>query len=51
MELKFKPNVLVAVILRGNRVIFPRGSDAFEKNDSVVIVSDIKPHDISDILA
>lgn len=50
-ELKFKPNVLVAVILRGNRVILPRGSDAFEKNDSVIIVSNIKPHDISDILA
>lgn len=50
-ELKFKPNVLVAVILRGNRVILPRGSDVFEKNDSVIIVSNIKPHDISDILA
>lgn len=51
MELKFKPNVLVAVILRANRVIIPRGSDVIEKNDSVIVVSDIKPHDISDILA
>lgn len=50
MELKFKPNVLVAVILRGNRVIIPRGSDVIEKNDSVIVVSDIRPHDISDIL-
>ena len=49
MELKFKPNVLVAVILRGNRVIIPRGSDVIEKNDSVIVVSDIRPHDISDI--
>lgn len=50
MDLKFKPNVLVAVILRGNRVIIPRGSDVIEKNDSVIVVSDIRPHDISDIL-
>lgn len=50
MELKFKPNVLVAVILRGNRVIIPRGSDVIEKYDSVIVVSDIRPHDISDIL-
>lgn len=50
MELKFKPNVLVAVILRGNRVIIPRGSDIIEKDDSVIVVSDIRPHDISDIL-
>ena len=50
MELRFKPNVLVAVILRGNRVIIPRGSDVIEKNDSVIVVSDIRPHDISDIL-
>lgn len=49
MDLKFKPNVLVAVILRGNRVIIPRGSDVIEKNDSVIVVSDIRPHDISDI--
>lgn len=50
MELKFKPNVLVAVILRGYRVIIPRGSDVIEKNDSVIVVSNIRPHDISDIL-
>lgn len=50
MELRFKPNVLIAVILRGNRVIIPRGSDVIEKNDSVIVVSDIRPHDISDIL-
>ena len=50
MELKFKPNVLVAVILRGNKVIIPRGSDVIEKNDSVIVVSTLQPHDISDIL-
>lgn len=50
MELKFKPNILVAVILRGNKVIIPRGSDVIEKNDSVIVVSTLQPHDISDIL-
>jgi len=50
MELKFKPNVLVAVILRGNKVIIPRGSDVIEKSDSVIVVSNLQPHDISDVL-
>lgn len=50
-ELDLKPNVLVAAILRGRRVIIPRGSDAIQTGDSVVIVSGIMAlHDISDIL-
>lgn len=51
MTLKFKENVLVAAILRGNKVIIPRGSDAIAAGDRVVIVSGVMDlHDISDVL-
>ncbi len=50
-SLALKPDVLVAAILRGKRVIIPRGYDTIEKGDSVVIVSGVMAmHDISDIL-
>lgn len=51
MELKMKNNLLIACINRGGRIIFPRGHDAIEPDDSVIIVT---THtgltDISDIL-
>ncbi len=51
MHLKFKQDVLVAAILRGGRVIIPRGHDTIEIGDSVVIVSKVTGlHDITDIL-
>lgn len=50
-ELKFKRNVLIAAILRKNRVIIPRGADMILPRDRVVIVSGILAmHDISDVL-
>jgi trk system potassium uptake protein TrkA len=50
-QLKFKENVLIAAILRGNKVIIPRGSDKILVDDRVVIVSAVMDlHDISDIL-
>ncbi len=50
-KLAIKPDILIAAILRGNRVIIPRGNDTVEAGDSVVIVSGIMAlHDISDIL-
>lgn len=51
MELTLKPGVLVAAILRNNRVLIPRGSDVIKEGDTVVIVSNIMGlHDIADIL-
>ena len=51
MTLKFKENVLVAAILRGGKVIIPRGSDVISAGDRVVIVSGVMDlHDISDVL-
>ena len=44
MELKFKENVLVAAILRDNRIIIPRGSDRILPGDSVIIVSKLLAH-------
>ena len=50
-ELQFKDNVLIAAILRGRKVIIPRGQDTIESGDHVVIVSELMAlHDITDVL-
>lgn len=50
-ELNFKPNVLIASILRGKASIIPRGQAVIEAGDSVVVVTKgITLEDISDIL-
>ena len=50
-KLKFRKNVLVAAIVRNGEVIIPRGYDAIQVGDAVVIVSKITGlHDITDIL-
>ena len=47
----FKKNILIAAILRGQKVIIPRGYDTIEAGDAVVIVSEAAAvHDIADIL-
>ena len=51
MDLKFKKDVLVAAILRGNDVITPRGQDVIQAGDAVVVVSKrLGMRDITDIL-
>ena len=51
MELAFKENVLIASILRGKKVLIPRGHDTIEPGDHVVIVSALTGlHDITDVL-
>ncbi|MCH5194663.1 MAG: Trk system potassium transporter TrkA [Oscillospiraceae bacterium] len=51
MNLKLREGVLVAAILRGKKVVIPRGSDTIEPDDTVVIVSgSAELHDIMDIL-
>lgn len=50
-SLKFKPNVLIACIVRNNNMIIPRGQDTIKFGDSVVVVSrHLGLHDICDIL-
>ena len=51
MQLKFKPNVLVASILRGETVIIPRGQDAIEAGDAVVVITKgMALQDVADVL-
>ncbi len=50
-ELELKQNVLIASILRGRKVIIPRGQNTIEAGDRVVIVSQAMAlHDIADVL-
>ena len=50
-ELKIKESVIIAAILRGRTVIIPRGQDAFQSGDSVVIVTkDLTLHNINDAI-
>lgn len=52
MKLKRKDNLLIACIGRQGRVIFPRGQDAIQADDTVIIVTTHTGfRDISDILA
>ena len=48
-QLRFKPDVLVACITRGDKVIIPRGGDTIEEGDAVVVVTKMLGlHDIVD---
>ena len=50
-ELKVKPNVLIACISRGGRIIIPNGNSSIHVGDSVVVVSGhLGFSDIGDIL-
>jgi len=50
-DLKTRSGVLVATIIRGNRIIIPGGNDAIEEGDSVIIVTIHKQlTDLKDIL-
>lgn len=50
-ELEFKPNVLIACIVRDNHVIIPTGVDYLLPEDSVVVVTTIKHlKDFQDVL-
>ncbi len=50
-EMRFKPGVLVAAIIRSNKAIIPRGNDIIMPGDAVVIVSNhLAIHDIGDII-
>ena len=51
-HLPLKPDIVIAAIVRGREVIFPRGGDTIEVGDSVIIVSRVTGmKDITDALA
>ena len=49
-ELSLKSNTLVAGILRGKKIIIPSGDDKIYPNDRVIIVSDHRINNLSDIV-
>lgn len=51
-EMKIKKNILLACIMRENRIIYPHGDDTIELGDSVIVVarSEAAVHDLDDIL-
>lgn len=38
-DLQLLPNLLIGCIIRGGRIIFPRGDDVMQANDSVIVVT------------
>ncbi|SFG08741.1 Trk system potassium transporter TrkA [Oribacterium sp. WCC10] len=51
-ELKFKKNVLIAAIVRGNKLITPGGSDYMLPGDNVIVITtNTGFNDLKDILA
>lgn len=50
-DLRFKEGVLIAAILRKEKIIFPTGDDVIKLRDTIVVIdSDSKIQDINDIL-
>lgn len=50
-DLKLKKNILIAAIIREDEVIIPKGNDAIQENDSVIVIT--KDHlldELNDIL-
>jgi len=50
-DLRLKPNLLIACIIRGNKIIIPHGDDAINENDNVIVVTTNQfLRDLDDIL-
>jgi trk system potassium uptake protein TrkA len=51
-SLKLKPNLLIAAITRGNKIIVPGGNDVIQTRDRVLVVTaGTRLHDLDNILA
>lgn len=50
--MKIRKNIIIACIIRGNRIIYPHGDDTIERGDAVIVVakSEQSVHDLDDIL-
>ncbi len=50
--MKIKKNILLACIIRNNKIIYPHGDDTIEMGDTVIVVakSEAAVHDLDDIL-
>lgn len=49
-DLKSRPNILIAFIIRNNNLFFPGGNDEINAKDSVIIISKETLSDLDDIL-
>lgn len=50
-ELKIKPNILLAGIIRGSKTLIPGGNDVIRPNDRVIVIAaNQKLYDLSDIM-
>jgi trk system potassium uptake protein TrkA len=50
-DLKLKKDILIAIIIRGSRIVYPTGEDAIQPNDNIVLVTTRSNiNEISDIL-
>jgi trk system potassium uptake protein TrkA len=51
-DMKLKPNILIAGIIRGRKTIIPAGNDVIHAEDRVIVLStEHRLHDLSDIMA
>ena len=50
-DLKFKPNMLIAVILKGNKITIPDGNSTLEVGDTMILLTKQPVKKISEILA
>ncbi|MCR5675270.1 MAG: Trk system potassium transporter TrkA [Lachnospiraceae bacterium] len=51
MEMKLKPGVLIACIIRGTEIIIPGGRDEIRLHDSVILVTTVSIRGIGDMMA
>jgi trk system potassium uptake protein TrkA len=50
-DLKLKKDILIAIIIRGSRIVYPTGEDSIQPNDNIVLVTTRSNiNEISDIL-
>ena len=50
-ELRLKPNIIIAGIIRGKETIIPSGDDKILEGDSVIVVAtDARLYDLGDVL-
>lgn len=50
-EIRLKPNIIIAGIIRGKETIIPSGDDVIAEGDSVIVIStDARLYDLSDVL-
>ena len=51
-DLKFKDNIIIAGIIRGNNAIIPSGDDTIEPGDNIIVIAaGTNVYDLSDIIA